>query len=103
MLATTGSKDIENQYASGPADSGRKSYNKVIDIWSRAKTRSLGHDGSRLAKKAVSTGAVHATSVDGENGEPVHAGVFQLRVHDGRNSGARGSAAQIRQLAGMRV
>ena len=83
-------KEIDDQYTSGLVTKGER-YNKVVDIWSRTN--------DQVAKAMME-----------------HLGSELVRDHDGRevkqtsfnavfmmaDSGARGSAAQIRQLAGMR-
>jgi DNA-directed RNA polymerase subunit beta' len=96
--ATQEVKDIETQYASGLLTQGEK-YNKVIDIWSRANDKVSKAMMERLAKD-------HVIGPDGkplkdENGEFVMEESFNS-VYMMADSGARGSAAQIRQLAGMR-
>ncbi|MGM0769304.1 MAG: DNA-directed RNA polymerase subunit beta' [Pseudomonadota bacterium] len=91
-------KDIETQYASGLLTQGEK-YNKVIDIWSRANDKVSKAMMERLSKEQVI----------GPDGEPVKGedGEYEMQesfnsVYMMADSGARGSAAQIRQLAGMR-
>ncbi|WP_311195351.1 DNA-directed RNA polymerase subunit beta' [Suttonella sp. R2A3] len=83
-------KDIEHQYNSGLLTQGEK-YNKVIDIWSGTN--------DKVAKAMMSQlGKIEVTNKDGETVEqPSFNSVFMMA-----DSGARGSAAQIRQLAGMR-
>ena len=83
-------KEIQDQYASGLVTNGER-YNKVVDIWSRANDQvakammeKLGSDEVRDAKGAT----VRQKSFNS---------IFMMA-----DSGARGSAAQIRQLAGMR-
>ena len=83
-------KEIENQFASGLLTQGEK-YNKVIDIWSRANDKVAKAMMETLGKEKV---------VDRE-GEEVDQDSFNS-VFMMADSGARGSAAQIRQLAGMR-
>jgi len=83
-------REIENQYISGLVTNGER-YNKVVDIWSdtndqvaRAMMDTLGFDevvdaeGKTVKQKSFNS-------------------VFMMA-----DSGARGSAAQIRQLSGMR-
>jgi DNA-directed RNA polymerase subunit beta' len=83
-------KEIQEQYSSGLVTNGER-YNKVVDIWSRtndqvakAMMEKLGTDevsdtkGNKLRQKSFNS-------------------IFMMA-----DSGARGSAAQIRQLAGMR-
>jgi len=83
-------KEIEQQYASGLVTHGEK-YNKVVDIWARANDMVAKKMMERIGKETV-------TDADGnEIEQPSFNSVFMMA-----DSGARGSAAQIRQLAGMR-
>ncbi len=83
-------KEIEKQFASGLVTQGEK-YNKVIDIWSRAND---------LVSKAMMEG-LSKESVINRDGEEEQQDSFNS-VYIYADSGARGSPAQIRQLAGMR-
>ncbi|SUO94687.1 DNA-directed RNA polymerase subunit beta' [Suttonella ornithocola] len=83
-------KEIEAQYASGLVTSGEK-YNKVIDIWSRTNDQVAKKMMEQLGKTKVKTRDGQEVEQDSFNS------VFMMA-----DSGARGSAAQIRQLAGMR-
>lgn len=83
-------KEIESQFASGLVTQGEK-YNKVIDIWSRANELVAKSMMENLGKEKV---------ID-RNGDEVNQESFNS-VYMMADSGARGSAAQIRQLAGMR-
>ena len=83
-------KEIEMQYADGLVTQGEK-YNKVIDIWSRAN--------EVLAKKMMDN--LKKEEVINRHGELEAQDSFNS-VYMMADSGARGSAAQIRQLAGMR-
>ncbi len=83
-------KEIEDQYASGLVTQGEK-YNKVIDIWSRAND---------LVSKAMMDG-LSKEPVINRDGEEEQQDSFNS-VYMYADSGARGSPAQIRQLAGMR-
>jgi len=83
-------KEIEDQYASGLVTQGEK-YNKVIDIWSRAND---------LVSKSMMEGLSKEIVVNRE-GEKEDQDSFNS-VYIYADSGARGSPAQIRQLAGMR-
>ena len=74
-------KDFEQQYQDGLITQGEK-YNKVVDVWSKCSD-----DVAAEMMKNISTIKV---------GEPVNS--VWMMAH----SGARGSAAQIKQLAGMR-
>jgi DNA-directed RNA polymerase subunit beta' len=83
-------KEIQEQFASGLVTAGER-YNKVVDIWSRtneqvaaAMMRGIGIDKVKTAKgEAVEQKSMNSLFIMAD-------------------SGARGSAAQIRQLAGMR-
>jgi len=83
-------EEIENQFASGLGTQGEK-YNKVIDIWSRAND---------VVAKAMMEG-LSTESVINKAGEEEQQESFNS-VYIYADSGARGSPAQIRQLAGMR-
>lgn len=83
-------KEIENQYASGLVTQGER-YNKVVDIWS--------HTNDQVAK-AMMTKLGTEQVVDAK-GETVKQASFNS-IYMMADSGARGSAAQMRQLAGMR-
>jgi len=83
-------REIENQYISGLVTNGER-YNKVVDIWS--------HTNDQVAK-AMMDKLGHDTVVDSEGNE-VRQESFNS-IYMMADSGARGSAAQIRQLAGMR-
>lgn len=83
-------KDIEQQYVSGLVTVGER-YNKVVDIWGKAgdKVSKVMMDQLRVEK----TIDRHGKTVDQESFNSIYMMA---------DSGARGSAAQIRQLAGMR-
>ena len=83
-------KEIENQYAAGLVTQGEK-YNKVIDIWSRAND---------LVSKAMMEGLSTEPVINREGKEEQQASFNSVYIY--ADSGARGSPAQIRQLAGMR-
>jgi len=83
-------KEIESQFASGLVTHGEK-YNKVIDIWSRA---------NELVAKAMMDNLGKESVID-RDGNEVQQESFNS-VYMMADSGARGSPAQIRQLAGMR-
>ena len=83
-------KQIEQQYVSGLVTSGER-YNKVVDIWGKA-----GDDVSKVMMDQLKVEKVidrHGNEVDQESFNAIYMMA---------DSGARGSAAQIRQLAGMR-
>ncbi len=83
-------KEIENQYAAGLVTQGEK-YNKVIDIWSRAND---------LVSKSMMEGLSTEMVINKEGKEEEQASFNAVYIY--ADSGARGSPAQIRQLAGMR-
>ncbi len=83
-------KEIQEQYSSGLVTNGER-YNKVVDIWSRTN--------DQVAKAMMDKlGTEETTNADGQT---VHQKSFNS-IYMMADSGARGSAAQIRQLAGMR-
>ena len=84
-------KEIEKQYTSGLVTVGER-YNKVVDIWGRA--------GDQVAK-AMMDQLQHEKVKDTVTGKQVTQDSFNS-IYMMADSGARGSAAQIRQLAGMR-
>ncbi|OGI42271.1 MAG: DNA-directed RNA polymerase subunit beta' [Candidatus Muproteobacteria bacterium RBG_16_65_31] len=83
-------KAIQNQYTSGLLTDGER-YNKVVDIWT--------HTSERVAKTMMDQlGVEEVTDAKGNKvKQPSFNSIFMMA-----DSGARGSAAQIRQLAGMR-
>ena len=83
-------KEIEAQYTSGLVTQGER-YNKVVDIWGRA--------GDAVAKAMM--GQLGGEKVVDRHGKEVTQESFNA-IYMMADSGARGSAAQIRQLAGMR-
>ncbi len=92
-------KEIEMQYTSGLVTQGER-YNKVVDIWGRA--------GDQVAKAMMDQLGVEPIrdQVTGEikkdkNGNDLMQESFNS-IYMMADSGARGSAAQIRQLSGMR-
>ncbi len=83
-------KEIEKQFSSGLLTQSER-YNMVIDIWSRTN--------EQVAKAMMEEIAYE--KVMNAQGEEVLQESFNS-VHMMADSGARGSAAQVRQLAGMR-
>ncbi|MDG2374779.1 MAG: DNA-directed RNA polymerase subunit beta' [Woeseiaceae bacterium] len=83
-------KEIQDQYASGLVTEGER-YNKVVDIWS--------HTNDQVAKAMMDKLGVE--TVKDADGKDVEQESFNS-IYMMADSGARGSAAQIRQLAGMR-
>ena len=83
-------REIESQFRSGLVTNGER-YNKVIDIWSRTNEMVAKSMMTRIATEEV-------VDRDGKTvRQPSFNPIFMMA-----DSGARGSAAQIRQLAGMR-
>ncbi len=83
-------KEIEQQYVSGLVTSGER-YNKVVDIW--------GKSGDEVSK--VMMAKLSKETVTDRHGKQVQQESFNS-IYMMADSGARGSAAQIRQVAGMR-
>ncbi|OZB54384.1 MAG: DNA-directed RNA polymerase subunit beta', partial [Thiomonas sp. 14-66-4] len=83
-------KEIAQQYASGLVTQGER-YNKVVDIW--------GRTGDEVGKALMNRLATEP--VTDRHGKQVRQESFNS-IYMMADSGARGSAAQIRQLAGMR-
>ncbi len=83
-------KEIEQQYVSGLVTAGER-YNKVVDIWGKA-----GDDVSKVMMDQLKV----QKTID-RHGNEVNQESFNA-IYMMADSGARGSAAQIRQLAGMR-
>jgi DNA-directed RNA polymerase subunit beta' len=83
-------KDIQDQYASGLVTDGER-YNKVVDIWSRTNDQVAKAMMNKLGTELV------VDAAGNEIEQPSFNSIFMMA-----DSGARGSAAQIRQLAGMR-
>ena len=88
--AETEVKAIQNQYTSGLLTDGER-YNKVVDIWT--------HTSEKVAKTMMEQlGWDDVVDAAGKTvRQPSFNSIFMMA-----DSGARGSAAQIRQLAGMR-
>jgi DNA-directed RNA polymerase subunit beta' len=83
-------KEIEQQYVSGLVTAGER-YNKVVDIW--------GKSGDEVSK--VMMAKLSKEMVTDRHGNLVPQESFNS-IYMMADSGARGSAAQIRQVAGMR-
>ena len=83
-------REIEEQYASGLVTTGER-YNKVVDIWS--------HTNDQVARAMMDKlGAEYVADAEGRQVKQTSFNSIFMMA----DSGARGSAAQIRQLAGMR-
>ncbi|MEQ8280080.1 MAG: DNA-directed RNA polymerase subunit beta' [Deltaproteobacteria bacterium] len=83
--------EIEEQYVEGLITDGER-YNKVIDIWAR-----VGETVSKALMEGISSEVVKSPDGSKERKMPTFNPIFLMA-----DSGARGSAQQIRQLAGMR-
>jgi DNA-directed RNA polymerase subunit beta' len=83
-------REIQEQFSSGLVTSGER-YNKVVDIWSRTNELVAG-----AMMKGIGTDRVADASGKVVDQKSMNS-IFIMA-----DSGARGSAAQIRQLAGMR-
>ena len=83
-------KEVEEQFRSGFLTNGER-YNKVVDIWSQTNDDVAGAMMDKIGSERV-------RDADGKDvRQPSFNPIFMMA-----DSGARGSAAQIRQLAGMR-
>ncbi|MCB0391979.1 MAG: DNA-directed RNA polymerase subunit beta' [Bdellovibrionales bacterium] len=82
-------KEIQQQYDEGLITDGER-YNKVVDIWAQT--------GDKVAKEMMSQIEREKIIVDGKEVDSASFNPIFIMA----DSGARGSAAQIRQLAGMR-
>jgi len=83
-------KEIEDQYAAGLVTQGER-YNKVVDIWARTNEHVAKAMMDGMGQEEVKNSAGEVETQDSFNS------IYMMA-----DSGARGSAAQIRQLAGMR-
>lgn len=92
ILATAEAEveEIATQYAFGLLTDGER-YNKIIDIWSRTNDQ---------VANAMMEGLGADTVIDADGNEVQQQSMNSIYMM--ADSGARGSAAQIRQLAGMR-
>ncbi|HEY7765145.1 MAG TPA: DNA-directed RNA polymerase subunit beta' [Aestuariivirgaceae bacterium] len=80
-------KEYEQQYIDGLITQGEK-YNKVIDAWAKCTDRVADEMMARIS----------SVQVDAETKREKHLNSIYMMAH----SGARGSPAQMKQLAGMR-
>ncbi len=88
-------QEIENQYIEGLITDGER-YNKVIDIWAQTSEQIASAMMKKLSVQTFNA----PTGWKGQESEitgPAFNSIFMMA-----DSGARGSNAQIRQLAGMR-
>ena len=91
-------REIHDQYVSGLVTQGER-YNKVVDIWGRTGDKVADAMMKQLKEEKV-IGA-DGKQVKDENGKPMMQESFNA-IYMMADSGARGSAAQVRQLSGMR-
>ena len=91
--------EIDVQYTSGLVTQGER-YNKVVDIWGRTGDIVAKAMMDQLGSEPVIERTTGEVRVD-KNGKAVMQESFNS-IYMMADSGARGSAAQIRQLAGMR-
>ena len=83
-------KQIQKQYASGLVTAGER-YNKTVDIWSKTTEQVAKAMMDKLSKEKIIDADGNETEQESFNS------VYMMA-----DSGARGSAAQMRQLSGMR-
>ena len=83
-------KEIQDQFSSGLVTDGER-YNKVVDIWTRTNEQIAKAMMDKLGSEIVEDSKGNQVTQDSFNS------IYMMA-----DSGARGSAAQIRQLAGMR-
>ena len=88
--ATEEVKEIQNQYTEGLITDGER-YNKVIDIWAKST--------EEIAKEMLDN--LSRDTLISPEGKEIKVPSFNA-IHMMADSGSRGSAQQIRQLAGMR-
>jgi len=91
-------QEIDTQYTSGLVTQGER-YNKVVDIWGRTGEHVAKAMMEQLGSEPVVDRATGKVRMDGK--KAVTQESFNS-IYMMADSGARGSAAQIRQLAGMR-
>jgi DNA-directed RNA polymerase subunit beta' len=90
-------KEIEDQYVSGLVTQGER-YNKVVDIWGRAGDKVADAMMKQLREEDVLDNDGNVVKKDGKALRQESFNAIYMMA----DSGARGSAAQVRQLAGMR-
>ena len=91
-------KEIEDQYVSGLVTQGER-YNKVVDIWGRAGDKIADAMMKQLREEPVLD--INGEVAKDKDGKSLSQESFNA-IYMMADSGARGSAAQVRQLAGMR-
>jgi DNA-directed RNA polymerase subunit beta' len=98
MAAEKEVHEIDTQYTSGLVTQGER-YNKVVDIWGRTGDLVAKAMMDQLGSEPVVDSVAGAVRMDGKKAltQESFNSIYMMA-----DSGARGSAAQIRQLAGMR-
>jgi len=91
-------KEIQDQYVSGLVTQGER-YNKVVDIWGRTGDKVADAMMKQIKEEKVLD--ADGKQAKDEKGKPVMQESFNA-IYMMADSGARGSAAQVRQLSGMR-
>jgi DNA-directed RNA polymerase subunit beta' len=91
-------REIHDQYVSGLVTQGER-YNKVVDIWGRTGDKVADAMMKQLREEKVLD--ANGKQLKDENGKPMTQESFNA-IYMMADSGARGSAAQVRQLSGMR-
>ena len=91
-------QEIQGQYSSGLLTQGER-YNKVVDIWSRTGDTIADAMMRKIKEEPVKD--VSGKILKDEKGNQINQESFNA-IYMMADSGARGSAAQVRQLAGMR-
>jgi len=91
-------EEIQEQYSSGLVTQGER-YNKVVDIWGRAGDKIADAMMKQFTEEDVLN--QNGKPVKDEKGKTLRQESFNA-IYMMADSGARGSAAQVRQLAGMR-
>jgi len=91
-------QEIQEQYSSGLLTQGER-YNKVVDIWSRTGDTIADAMMRKIKEEPVKD--ISGKILKDEKGNQVNQESFNA-IYMMADSGARGSAAQVRQLAGMR-
>ncbi len=83
-------KEVEDQYIEGLITNGER-YNKIVDIWAQSTENISAEMLKEMSTEVVTDEQGHSKSIPSFN-----------PVYIMADSGARGSAQQMRQLAGMR-
>ena len=91
-------QEIQGQYSSGLLTQGER-YNKVVDIWSRTGDTIADAMMRKIKEEPVKDQSGKILKDD--KGNQINQESFNA-IYMMADSGARGSAAQVRQLAGMR-